>query len=219
MSFVLFTGLLLAYSRSGFMVMAIGFVYLLRLKFLNKRVFKFTLVLAVSVLLMMLFTNFWGFVSSWGIMGKLSHRGFEDVGRVTYWTLGVDYILNNPIKIILGAGYGSVESIFGFGTLESLLFDTLVETGVFGLIFLLLFIYKLWEYSKKYSSPFQNNSIFKAVLYGYYLATPGLLIANTVGGNSIQTDFMAPTFYLSLGICLAHTRGIHVNRKSVSTIE
>jgi hypothetical protein len=213
MSFVLFAGLLLTYSRSGFMVMVIGIIYLISLRFLNKRVFKFTVVLTTTILLLILLTNFWGFISSWGIMAKLSERGFEDITRLRFWELGLNYILNNPAHLFFGTGYGSVYSVFGFGTLESLLFDTLVETGVFGLLFFLLTFYHIWKYSKKYSFPFQSNSYFKAILYGCYIALPGWLFANTVGGNSFQSDFMAPTLFLTLGICLSHTTTIDINKK------
>ena len=213
MSFVLFAGLLLAYSRSGFMVMAIGITYLIGLKFLNKRVFKFALISVIIIIFLTLFTNFWGFISTWGIMAKLSKRGLEDVARLFLWDLGLNFVLNNPVHLFFGTGYGTIYSIFESGTLESLLFDTLVETGVFGLLFLLLTFYYIWKYSKICSMPFQSNNFLKAVLYGYFLAIPGLLIANTVGGNSFQTDFMAPTLFLTLGICLSHTTKIDFNKK------
>lgn len=216
-SFIFFCGLLLAYSRSGFMVMVIGIIYFLVLKFLNKRVFKFTMALVVSVFLLSLFTDFWSFVSSWGIMGKLSQRGFEDVGRMRYWQLGWDYILTNPLDLFFGTGYGSVELVIRIGTLESLFFDTFFETGIFGLLFLLIAFYYLWNYSRNYSKPYHSESYLKAVLFGYQLAIPGWFFANTVGGNSLQSDFMAPALFLILGICLAHTG--HFNKRVVSETE
>lgn len=213
MSFVLFTGLLLAYSRSGFMVMGIGITYLIGLEFFNKRVFRFTVVLTIAILMSLVY--FRGFIFSWGTMSKLSEIGFEDITRLSYWGMGLEYILDNPGDLLLGTGYGSVYSIFGVRTLESLFFDTLVETGIFGLLFLLLTFYYVWKYLKKYSLPFQSNNYFKAVLYGYYIALPGWLFANTVGGNSFQTDFMAPTLFLTLGICLSHTVKINSDKRMV----
>lgn len=217
MSFIFFFGLLLSYSRSGFMVMAIGIAYLLGLKFLNKRVFNLTLVLTVSVFLLSLFTNFWRFVSSWGIIGKLSQRGFESVGRTIYWQRGWDYILTRPQDLFLGTGFGSVESVIKIGTLESFFFDTLFESGMFGLLFLLISFYYLWNYSKEYSKPYQSDDYCKAVLFGYQLAIPGWFFANTVGGNSFQSDFMAPVLFLIFGICLSQTG--HFNKKPGSTTE
>lgn len=203
-SFILFIGLLLTYSRSGFVVMSVGIALVVILKFLNRRVFKILLITVSTVFLLTVFFDFWTFLTSWGSFAKLSLRGFEDVTRVSYWMKGLSYILDNPVKIIFGTGFHSIFYIFGLGTLESLFMDTLIESGVFGLTFLLLFYMHLWKYSIKYSKPFQSQNYFKAVLYGYYLAIPGIFIASTVGGNSIQVDLMAPTFFLSFGICLSH---------------
>jgi O-antigen ligase len=205
-SLLLFFGTMLTYSRSGFLVLAVGLIYLIISNLVKRRVFGFVLVAGIVILFLSLCTNFINSLFNFGTLAKLSETGFSDAQRMSYWKTGVEYVLANPINIFFGSGYGTINYIVGFGTLESFFFDTLLESGIFALLFILLFFYYLWEYSFIYSRPFGSENFFKAVLHGYHLAIPGLFVACAVGGNSIQTDFIAPAFYLVLGICLFHIK-------------
>ena len=43
------------------------------------------------------------------------------------------------------------------------------------------------------------NQLYSAILYGVKLFIPGFFIANSVGGNSLQTDFIVPFFFFIIG--------------------
>lgn len=208
-SFILFIGLMLTYSRSGFLTMGIGVIYLFIKDIKKKKVFNFVISVGSAILLIIIikFQDILNFLSNFGVIGKIILRTQTefDIARIGYWDQSINYILNHPLILFFGTGYGTLNYIFGFGTLESLLFDTLFESGILALLFLLLFFYYTWKYASRYSISLHSNYYIKAVLYGYRLAIPGILFACSVGGNSIQTDFIAPVFFLALGICLSYS--------------
>jgi O-antigen ligase len=202
----LFIGEMFTYSRAGFLVIIIGLSYFFVSKLLKKGVVKFLFIFVFVILIISIFTNLWNYLSAFGIVGKLVQSGVRSLRREEIWTIGLNYIWENPLTLLYGIGYGNLFSILGFGTTESLFFDTLLQAGIPALFLILAFFYYLWKYSRNLSGPFGQGNYFKAVLYGYSLAIPGLFVACSIGGNSIQTDFIAPVFYLVLGICLVRIR-------------
>jgi hypothetical protein len=198
-AFILFVAEMLTYTRSGLAVILVGLIYLFTVYFLKKRVLKLALWMGFFVVLFYLA----GFFTRFGIFAKLQFMGSGFSMRFRYWEVAFDYLSKHPLNLIFGVGYDYLEKVMGVYTTESLLFDTLLMSGIFALAFLLLFFYYFWRYASIASRPFPSNDVSKAILFGYKLSLPGILLACIVGGNSIQTDFTAPVLYLLFGVCLS----------------
>lgn len=207
LTLVLFFSSLLTYSRSGLLVIIIGVLYFLIDNFKNKGTIK---LFSGAIALLWLFSFYLApidLLTSFGSLGKVAETsGYEDGSaqmRIEYVMRAMNYIIEYPYVFFIGTGYGEsyTYSLIGTPHLESLLFTTLFQSGIFVFAILLLHFYYLWEYAKRYSGKVQGD-LNRAVLYGYKLYIPGLFVANIVGGNSLQTDFLAPLFYFMIGICI-----------------
>jgi hypothetical protein len=208
---IIFLGSLLTYSRSGLVVIALGLMYFIFDNLRNRKVIQLLIVVLVAFFSLSIFIDLSGFITSFGSFGKLVETsGYEDGSaqqRVAYVMSALDYMSAHPYAIFFGTGYGDsfTMSLIGTPHLESLILTTIFQSGIFALFILISHFYYLWRYSNHYSKKI-NKNIYRAVLYGYKLYIPGLVLANLVGGNSLQTDFIAPFFYLVLGICLYRLR-------------
>jgi hypothetical protein len=153
-------------------------------------------------------------MASFGSLGKLfSNDDFKDASsqqRIIYVLRGWDYIVDNPFSLFLGTGFGEMYTYALLDTphLESLILTTLFQSGVFTLLCLVAHFYFLWS-TARYGSVRAHSPFRRSIFYGYKLYIPGLLLANLVGGNSLQTDFIAPVFYFLLGACMYGDRTVY----------
>jgi hypothetical protein len=214
LSVALFGFLLLTYSRSGLVVAGVGALYFLVDKYKSKQaitIIFFTTILCVFVAV---FTGFFDQMASFGSLGKLfSNDDFKDASsqqRIIYVLRGWDYIVDNPFSLFLGTGFGEMYTYALLDTphLESLILTTLFQSGVFTLLCLVAHFYFLWS-TARYGSVRAHSPFRRSIFYGYKLYIPGLLLANLVGGNSLQTDFIAPVFYFLLGACMYGDRTVY----------
>lgn len=208
---IMFFGSLLTYSRSGLLVIVLGVFYLLFDKIMNRRVITILFAAITGLFVLSLFYDLLGFMTSFGSLGKVVESGgYEDGSsqdRIAFWFMAINYVREHPFTLLFGTGYGEIYTmnLIGTSNLESLIFTTLFQSGVFVLAVLLAHFYYLWKYSNKLSKNVRGNK-YRAILYGCKLYIPGLLAANLVGGNSLQTDFIAPFYYFTLGVCFYRLR-------------
>jgi len=203
-------GTLLTYSRSGLLALGMGLATLGVSDFGLRRSVKWLMVVSgvITALMMLLGVGMEEFVA-FGTLAKLadpryagSYWGLVDARRPLLWGEAIDYVTEHPFVLVVGTGYGTTENRLGFGTLESLVFDTLFESGVVTLVFLLLFFLMLWRVTGVQVTS-DADRFHKAVLRGIHAGIPGIFVSSLVGGNTLQTDFIAPMFYLTLGMCLS----------------
>ena len=210
-SLIMLIGSFLTYSRSGLLVIILGVIYLLIDKIKNKRIIVLFVGLIIILFVISIFIDLPGFLTSFGSLGKLSETsGFKDGSaqqRVQYVMMAMNYVLEHPYVIFFGTGYGEAYTMDLIGTahLESLIFTTLFQSGILVSMILIAHFFYLWKYSNKLSKNV-NGNLYGAILYGFKLYIPGLLLANLVGGNSLQTDFLAPFFYFTIGVCFYRLR-------------
>jgi hypothetical protein len=206
-SLIMFFGSLLTYSRSGLLVIFFGILYLLIDKAKNKRVIRLFAGAVTALFVFSLYVDLFELITSFGSLGKLVETsGVQDGSaqqRVAYVSMAKDYVLDHPYALLFGTGYGEsyTMSLIGTPHLESLIFTTLFQSGIFVVLILMAHFFYLWKYASQYSRVIGTN-VYGAVLYGCKIYIPGLLLANLVGGNSLQTDFMAPFFYFIFGVCM-----------------
>ena len=204
-SLVIFFGTLLTYSRSGLLVIFLGTLYLLIDKAKNKRVILLFFGTIMILIVLEIFFDLSAFLTSFGSLGKLDiSSGIQDSSaqtRLRYLMMAMNYVSEHPAILFFGTGYGESYTYQLIGTphLESLIFTTLFQSGIFALLLLTAHFYYVWKYANKYSRGHDGN-VYRAVLYASKIYIPGLLVANLVGGNSLQTDFMAPFFYFIFGV-------------------
>jgi len=207
MAFVTFIAMMLTYSRSGLLVALIGVAYILLEKLSVKLIIKFLLPAFFVVVIAGIYFDIWEYISSFGVFGKLSETsGIEDGSaqqRIIYVRTGLDYLLAHPYFLLFGTGFGEEYSYFLIGTphLESLIFTTLFQVGILGVSLLVLHFVSIWRLVAKSCTKTDSLAI-RGMLYGCKIYIPGFFLANVVGGNSLQTDFMAPFFYGILGCCI-----------------
>lgn len=204
---ILFSSEMLTQSRSGLVVVFVGLAYIIFDKFYNKKIINLVVVFIIILSVGSIYFDLFNILTSFGSLGKVFNLdGFQDSSaqkRVTYVIWALQYIATHPLAIFFGTGYGEFYTYTLIGTphLESLILTTLFQSGIFAFMFLVAHFYLIWFYARKYSNHIGNN-YFRTILYGYKLYIPGLFVANAVGGNSLQTDFLAPLFYFVLGICI-----------------
>jgi hypothetical protein len=210
-SLVMFFGSLLTYSRSGLLVIVLGVLYLLIDKANSKRVMVLFVGAVTSLLVLSSYVDLPELMTSFGSLGKLAETsGYKDDSaqqRVRYVLMALDYVLAHPYVLLFGTGFGEAYTMYLIGTsnLESLIFTTLFQSGIFVTMVLIAHFFYLWKYLNKLSKNV-NGNLYRAMLYGFKLYIPGLFLANLVGGNSLQTDFIAPFFYFTLGVCFYQLR-------------
>lgn len=202
-----FVGLMLTYSRSGLLAAFIGVAYILLEKCSAKQFIVFLLPAFMVLFGAGYYFDAWDLLSSFGIFGKLiESSGVQDGSaqqRIVYVQTGLNYLLDHPYFLLLGSGFGEEYTFLQIGTphLESLIFTTLFQVGLLGVSLLVLHFIAIWRLAAKYYTK-TESPLIRSVLYGYKIYIPGFFLANLVGGNSLQTDFMAPFFYGILGCCM-----------------
>jgi hypothetical protein len=208
---IMFFGSMLTYSRSGLLVIVLGVLYLIFEMIMNRRVIAILFTAITSLVVLSLFYDLLGILTSFGSLGKVVESGGYKDGssqdRIMFWLLAINYMYQNPFILLFGTGYGEIytTNLLGISTLESLILETLFQSGVFVLAVLLVHFYYLWRHSNTFSKNVRGNK-YRAILYGCKLYIPGLLTANLVGGNSLQTDFIAPFYYFTMGVCFYRLR-------------
>lgn len=208
---IIFTGEIFCYSRSGFLVMIIGTLYLFKANFLERRTFRLIMAFIIIISLLLIFTNFANFITSFGIFAKLSRmlsiEGLDSSAghRIDLWRKAFYFIYKHPFVLLFGSGYGKMYNtlILGVPHFESFFITTLIRSGIAALTFLFLFYFYIWKYCSKYVKNCNIRNYYQAIMRGYAIFIPGIFVACLVGGNSLQTDFIVPIFYLILGICLS----------------
>lgn len=202
-----FFSLLLTYSRSGLLVAFIGVGYI----FLDKCSLKHLIVSLIPASIVFFSTSYyldvWDFISSFGVFGKLvESSGVQDGSagqRIIYMQTGINYLIDHPYFLLIGSGFGEAYTFSQIGTphLESLILTTLFQAGLLGVSLLVLHFIAIWSFAAK-NYVRTESCLIRSVLYSYKIYIPGFFLANVVGGNSLQTDFMAPFFYGILGYCM-----------------
>ena len=202
-----FIALTLTYSRAGLLAALIGLAYIFFEKVSAKRLILY-LIPALSVIFSAcIFFDSWDFLSSFGVFGKLVETsGIEDDSaqtRVAYVQSGMSYLLEHPYFLLLGSGFGEEYSFLQIGIphLESLICTTLFQVGLLGVSLLVVHFIAIWNFSNNNYTK-TDSPLIRGILYGYKVYLPGFFLANLVGGNVLQTDFMAPFFYGVLGCCM-----------------
>jgi hypothetical protein len=198
---------LLTYSRSGLIVLMFGLIYFFVDQFKKNDFFiLFYFLLFLSIFLAFSLDSL-SFLSKFGTLGKISmSKNFLDhssADRIKYISWAFTYLLNHPWAFFTGTGYGEqyTQDLIGTPHLESLLLTTLFQSGCFAFLALIYFFYLIYKITTKYGNLFSGN-FYNVILYAIKLYIPGLTFANLVGGNSLQTDFMAPFFYFVLAISI-----------------
>jgi hypothetical protein len=196
---VMTVGTCLCYSRSGFLVLVISLIGLC----VKKYSYLLLCYLCLIVFSVIIFTETYPKeLMSIGVLGKISEQGLTDSIRLNFWGYAFDRLMNEPWIWVIGIGYGNIAS----GTLEGLMIDTLIQSGIIALCYIILFMFNLWKISRVSHQDISIASISTrfalAVLNGIHAALPGVFVAITVGGNTLFSDFIAPSFFLVFGICL-----------------
>lgn len=202
----------LTYARSGLVVLGIGTLLLLVEVRRNLTWLPILVLGVLGILAVFTMTDAASLLGEYGTLGKVQQQTAEFTAgrtsskRIEYWMLGLEEIDKNPLILLFGVGYGDhilVDHVGG-GTLESLVFDALFQTGVTGLILLLLVFLSIWRTASLLINYAQEDYV-RALLSFYIFSVPGLLISNTVGGNQLQTDFIAPLYFVMFGVCVGRT--------------
>ena len=197
-------GELLTQSRSGLVIVLVGIMYIVIDKYKNGNLLKllfFTFIFLTSIII---YFDLWEFISTFGTIGKIvSSDGYQDGStqlRLKFMFDAFEYIANNPLAIFFGTGYGEGYTFALIGTpfLENLIFTVLFQSGIIAFLIVISIFYFMWHYSDKLSNK-KHHNIYSAILYGIKLFIPGFFIANSVGGNSLQTDFIVPFFFFIIG--------------------
>lgn len=222
-SIISFFGVMLTYSRSGFIALSVSLLYLLSEKMLKQRFLVITMALLFGGFLVgQQFFRIGDITRSYGVTAKMASvsealysqgETLQDSSRrVLIWKEALDYIGEHPGVLITGSGYGEYYTSACVSTsfLESLFFATLFQSGALGLLAILAHFYLLWKNSRRYSLE-SGSKFYAAIFYGYKIFIPGFFIANLVGGNSLQTDFLAPVFFFILGVCHYQSTRVRVN--------
>jgi hypothetical protein len=186
------------YSRAGILVMITGLSYYFLLNVkpgLLLRIFALFIVsLAVSF-----YFNLFDKLATFGTLAKITNFTLENdssIGtRVKMLYAGFNYILEHPLTIIWGSGYGEEYTLaaIGFSHLEGLIPTTLFTAGIFSVALVVYHFYTLWEKSKRFS--LMNDSIYKPFLYAVRIFIPGWFLSALAAGNTFQTDYYFPLIY------------------------
>jgi hypothetical protein len=204
MAAILLVGELLTHSRSGLLVLFIGVLYVFVENYRNKNVLKIISLSMSSLILVFFYFGLYDTFSSFGTIGKLFHTfDFQDGSsqtRLLYLRSAMNYVADNPIAIIIGTGYGGEfsEALIGTYFLESLIFNVFFQSGIAAFFVVNSIFFFMWYYAKNYSNRL-HHGFYSSILYGIKLFIPGFFLANAVGGNSLQTDFIVPFLFFAIG--------------------
>ena len=205
--FITLVGELLTQSRTGLLITIIGTLYIFIENYNKKKMLKIIFFSLFGLALLVWYFDLLELILNFGTIGKVASTiGFEDGSsqiRMKYMTDAIEYVSNNPLTLIFGSGYGEAFSIKLIGTpfLEKLIFTVLFQSGFIAFIVVNFVFYFMWKYSNAFSKRKVHN-IYSALLYGVKLFIPGFFIANSVGGNSLQTDFIVPFFFFIIGVSI-----------------
>lgn len=212
---ILFLCLLFTYSRSGLICVSVGIMLYSMLSFRKKNVLGLYAIIAVTLSFLLLQIGLENILNLAGSIGKfivyisLVSEGTIQFQRLVTWQSGLDFIVKNPLLLLVGYGHGEslVEHVTGIGFYESLFFQALIEGGLIGLSLLILHFGVIGVVLQRMKRTTAGSDIFEFV-QALYFFFPGFLLANAVGGNLWQTDFFAPLFYCIIAICLTEMRKI-----------
>ena len=203
--FLIFTSL--TFSRTGMLSLAISFIFIL----INNKNFKTIRILCFIIFLVSIayINNLINFIFDWGIFTK--YRVIEDLGydptadrRIMLWLKSLNVLSNQPLYLIFGSGFSDTitTKLIGVDINESLIFITFLQSGIFAGVFLILtFLFYYIDLSRILKNRYEVN-IYHHTLKGIQFFIPGFFIANLVGGNSFQSDFISPIIFCLTGICL-----------------
>lgn len=207
------TGLLFTYSRSGFLVLLVGLLYLVILNWRNKHLMKVLVIVGFIALMIGVTVGLEVGSLPIGVLGKFELTSdFQDASssqRMRYWLAAADFISNNGSCLLLGCGYGEEYTYSQIRTphLESLVLTTLYQVGLAASLLLVLHFFLIWRLMKKINSS-STCMYLRGFSLGFMVFMPGFFVANLVGGNSLQTDFIAPIFYGLLGCIIARSQNV-----------
>ncbi|KIM09149.1 MAG: hypothetical protein KU28_00455 [Sulfurovum sp. PC08-66] len=201
---IAFVGELLTQSRSGLLIVFVGVLYIIFDKYNNIKLLKIFSSTVFLLTFAIYYMGLWEDISTFGTIGKIvSSEGYQDgsaLQRLKYMSDAFEYISESPFGLIFGTGYGEGYTLILIGTpfLENLIFTALFQSGIIAFFVVLSIFYFMWHYARKLSNT-KNHNIYSATLYGVKLFIPGFFIANSIGGNSLQTDFIVPFFFFIMG--------------------
>jgi len=138
-----------SFSRSSFLSLAVALCLLLLLERRRVRVGRWVTIASLgaggAVLLSWLFAPALLEVSVmrlWlTVTGLFANPNVWLSGRLTSWGSLVDYMIDNPVKLLVGTGYGTLpyrEFVSGPLLGDNMYLSVLVETGVLGLAAMLV---------------------------------------------------------------------------------
>lgn len=187
--------MLLTFSRSGLLVFVVAvLIFIFSGGEKNLRVRGFIVVFLAMVSTVAVTLNL-------GTLLKIADLGISDysaVKRLELNMLAAQFLIENPILIVFGVGANPDVNvdILGWSHLENLLITCFFESGIFPFLALILFFFKIWKLSNKKNK--KSESTEKLTIFIFF---PGFFLANLVGGNSLNTDFIAPLVFLLIA-CL-----------------
>lgn len=174
-------------GRGGFILLVVYIVFMLFV-FLKKNVLSVSQILILIVFSVVVFILIANYVNLWDSAGfqRTIHPLQQNTeGRLQDWKKILEYFWNSPF---IGNGIGSDFYTLGFYS-HNIIIDFLVETGIIGCGFLILWFYKIEKfilYNSIYSDIMTFISIF--AIYG--------LVMNCFSGYWISTYY----HWLVLGV-------------------
>jgi hypothetical protein len=210
-------GELLTFSRTGLVVLLMGWSYMAWINRHSRRLLQ-SIVAACLIIASLMAVFGTKEVLQLASLGSLlrfssSQGGLFDAStnqRISYLVDAVRYIEGHPLSLLFGTGYGEnyTYALIGTPHLESLIMTTLFQCGIFTTIILIVHFYAIWRSARQYRKSSQKD-LWSQIMAGIEAFVPGFFVANLIGGNSLQTDFFAPLFYFLIGISLAKLRSMN----------
>jgi hypothetical protein len=184
----------IVYSRSGLLVMTIGFLYYFFLNAKPATILRFTGA-GILLIAVLFFFNLEEKVTQAGSINKLFTMKVVDDPRYRMLQSALEHIAENPQVLLLGGGYGEKYTFLtvGYTQLEGLLPTTLISSGVFAVLLICFHFFAIWYYARR--EYFRVKNEFSPFLYAFRLFVPGWALTALIAGNTFQTDFYFPIIY------------------------
>ena len=197
---------MLVFSRSGIVVLLVALLAGVSLNIYKIKTLKYILFISTFLVFLVFFAFDINQVLNFGVIGKLnSYSDFSDASsniRIGYWLKSINLLSTSVVTFIFGNGYGEILSdhLFDMANAESLFFTALYQTGILGFTFLVLFFLFLFNRMNYLKSIFTKNTFLHKITVTFTYFLPGYFIANVVGGNLLQTDFIMLPMFIILAV-------------------
>ena len=118
--------------------------------------------------------------------------------RLTFWFEAIS-AMTNPIYFLFGTGFNQANLYIGMDAHNSYI-RIMLETGMFGLIFFVIFTYWLYKYFNFYLQNIEDP-VYKGFLLGTVLAFNSFIILNMVG-TRLFNGAVAATMWAIMGVAI-----------------